>query len=181
MPAPMNPPTRMRRPIAASRRRSWSRDRSRRSARRNTPSRRRLVWAPMPWKSRTLATVRPPRGPAACPLPSSCHGLASRLRTAVTPRRCGFVNAANGRGAWVVFHRGRPGGANRIESPHDGQALPGPPNSTDAMPDSIATTNTRHIELHFATDDEAIELDVADEPAGADLLLDALEADDVSD
>jgi len=49
------------------------------------------------------------------------------------------------------------------------------------MPDSIATTNTRHIELHFATDDEAIELDVADEPAGADLLLDALEADDVSD
>ena len=68
-----------------------------------------------------------------------------------------------------------------IESPHDGRALPGLPNPTDVMPDSTATTNTRHIELHFASDDEAIELDVTDEPAGADLLLDALEADDVTD
>jgi hypothetical protein len=49
------------------------------------------------------------------------------------------------------------------------------------MPDSTATINTRHIELHFASDDEAIEIEVADDPAGADLLLDALEADDVRD
>jgi hypothetical protein len=49
------------------------------------------------------------------------------------------------------------------------------------MPDSTATLKTRHVELHFATDGEAIELDVADGPEGADLLVDALEADDVGD
>ena len=40
---------------------------------------------------------------------------------------------------------------------------------------------SRHIEVHFATDDEAIEFETADEPAAADALIAALDASNVDE